>query len=224
VIWIISLAVVAGAGIYATRTPRRAAAFPMLALGNCRAIDLGEGKPGDILTGTFLLGNSGGAPLMFTLTAGCACSQLDPGQGEIQPAEYRPIKVGVRLRSEGRDEHVLVHIETNSPETMHADFWVHASCPARLLVSPQTVDFGPVTIGTSKTMRVHVSRGDKKPFSSISNLKVHGKNEHVKLAQRLTQAGTIEITIGLDSIKAPGWLRTELILEIAEKRSCPAGS
>jgi hypothetical protein len=214
--WMISLAFIAVIGISASRVFRPGSTSPRLDLGTTPSIDLGEGKPGEILTGTFLLGNSGGAPLTFKLLSGCACSQLDPSEGEVQPGEYRRIKVGVRLRGEGQDEHVRIHIETGTSNT--ADFWAHAHCPAVLVVTPQAVDFGTVLLSKSKNARIHVSRADGKLFRSASDLKVASPDSQLTLAQELTQSGGIDVTVALRGSTSVGWFRKNVSITFPERQ------
>src|SRR5262245_18287491 len=43
--------------------------------------DLGEGEPGQVLSGTLALRNLGNEPLDFTAQAGCQCAELNPKEG-----------------------------------------------------------------------------------------------------------------------------------------------
>ena len=49
---------------------------PRIFIPGCDGLFLGAGKPGEVLEGTFEVGNFGSEPMHFSITAGCGCSSL----------------------------------------------------------------------------------------------------------------------------------------------------
>ncbi len=163
-----AIALLAGWTYLGMAPPRNPAAppnGPRLEKWPSAAVDLGDGKPGEVLTGTFRLRNVGTEPLTFHIAASCACAQLQPRAGTVAPGNAVEVLAGVRLRLEGSREHVRLQIATNDPQEPVAEYALHARCPAPFEVTPQAVDFGDVSAGASPEIRLRVRDGQGKPLS-----------------------------------------------------------
>ncbi len=108
-------------------------------------LDLGDGKPSEILSGKFEVRNTGRAPLDFSITTSCGCTAASPRQGVIAPGEAVPLSVSVTLPAYSKSEKVIqVVVTTNDPERPKMNCSVVAKVPAPFEVSLSHVDFGHV--------------------------------------------------------------------------------
>lgn len=146
------------------RNPGAPSTGPHLEKWASAARDLGEGKPGEVLSGSFLLRNTGTEPLAFHIVAICACARLEPREGSVAPGESVEVVAGVRLRHEGSREHVRLQVTTNDPQEPVAEYTLHARCPAPFELTPQTIDFGDVSVGASPEIRLLVRDGQGNPL------------------------------------------------------------
>ena len=122
--------------VFGTRTP----GFARLVLPRY-PLDLGEGKAGKIVDGTFEIRNGGLLPLSFEITPSCGCSEMRPTSGILGPRESRSIFVGVRLGSE-ESKTVYATIQSNDASRPSAVYLISASCPAPIQTVPSRIDFG----------------------------------------------------------------------------------
>jgi hypothetical protein len=131
-----------------------------------RPLDLGRGKTGRIVDGSFRLVNSGSAPLKYTLGASCGCSELSPSVGTIGPGDFQDIHVGIRLGAPGTDKNVQVTIESNDPDRPTVTHTVLASCPAVLSISPAVIDFGRMKPGQALTRSIRIRDRRNQPLDA----------------------------------------------------------
>jgi hypothetical protein len=118
---------------------------------------LGQGAVGKVLKGGFPIRNRGSAPLEFSLKAGCACAELIPNSGTVEPGGSVPVHVGIRLRYRGKVEVVTVEVHTNDPKNPVGIHRVVAENVLPFVVSPASIDFGQVVDdGTPRTATFQV--------------------------------------------------------------------
>jgi hypothetical protein len=143
-------------------------------------LDLGTGKPGEILEGTIPIRNTGDRPLHFEITASCRCSNLEPAKGVVPPRQTLRVRLGVKLESYGRDEHVSLLIRTNDPSRREVTYLVEAHCPAPLVASPPIADFGWVRAGDSARFVVRLLDGAGQPLPRGSKLEVYSSSRYIQ--------------------------------------------
>jgi hypothetical protein len=192
---------------------------PRLTLDQYRALDLGEGKPGQILTGTFNLWNTGSQPLEFHLRAGCACSQLEPAEGQIRPGQLQEIQVGIRLRSEGQDENVQILIQTNDPVTPSAEYYIRAACPAPFQISPPAVDFGNVPEGTSPSTTIRVLDPNGNPMKPSPAFRATSSSPTIIVSRSSAPSEELSIVVKLEGPVPRGPFSAHLHLTLTEAYS-----
>jgi hypothetical protein len=180
------------------------------------ALHLGEGSAGQVLTGTFSLGNTGREPLNFSLSPSCACSNLEPRQGVIEPGEFRPIKVGVRLRNEGKDERVAIRLDTNDPNVKTSDFWVLASCPAEILAEPALLDFGVLSREASCQREILLSLPRSKRPPLVSNLTISASTQRLTTHIAVHSSTALRILVRLGPATSDGFFRDVIRLKYAD--------
>lgn len=189
--WLYILAVFAAAGtsFYLTvrkgETPR-----PRLEMPEFDTTDLGEGKVGQVLTGTFSFRNWGSAPLDFKLQTTCACSELSPMEGRLQPGETQLIRAGIRLRYRGRREVAAIHVHTNDPDFPTAVHTVFARNVVPFVVSPAAVDFGTVADdGKPRTASLRVLGPEGQPLPAHVTVSAASDSPHLLVHPDETQPG-----------------------------------
>jgi hypothetical protein len=198
-------------GIAKPRHPAAPANGPHLEKWSSAAMDLGDGKPGEVLTGTFRLRNVGTEPLRFHIAASCACAQLQPREGTVAAGDAVEVLAGVRLRSEGSREHVRLQIMTNDPQEPVAEFYVQACCPAPFEVTPQAIDFGDVSAGASPEVRLRVRDGKGNPLAPES-VRIEGPaSPHVSVVQDAKGKEFVAF-VRLSRAAPPGRFATEIKL------------
>ena len=131
---VVALLVPAAAG-YLWVSLNRSCSGPRLGL-PAHPLDLGRGRPGQVVDGSFQLTNRGDAPLRFQLSASCGCTDLSPRAGTIAPGESTIINVGIRLQEMGTERQVRVSVGTNEPDSPAAGYVVFAACPAPMTAPP----------------------------------------------------------------------------------------
>jgi hypothetical protein len=162
-------------------------------------VDLGEGKQGALLSGNFRICNIGSKELTFTLSAGCACAHLEPRNGKVQSGESLSVNVGLRLRNEGKEERVIIRIESNDMNAESLSLWVVGKCPAHILAEPGFLDFGPVprARSISKEIRVQFPKLTKPPLAA--NLVAESTATFISTHVRQHNSSELAIDVSLDS-------------------------
>jgi hypothetical protein len=163
---ILSLAAGLGALSFTHHVPRPAfsAPVPRLELSASR-LDLGEGKPNELLHGSLQLRNVGSEVLEFEITASCGCTELTPRRGTIPAGNEQDVRLAVQLPDHANSERsVQLVIKTNDPQHPAAGCSIVAKCPAPFRVTPAFVDFGKISRGTTSVkpaeVRVTVAEGE----------------------------------------------------------------
>ncbi len=140
--WVgLSVVLTLGLGYFVTRGATSGPALQM----STQRLDLGHGKPNQLLTGTFELRNSGSAPLSFSITTSCGCTAASPREGVIAPRQSVPLSVSVTLPAYSKSEkQIQVVVTTNDPKHSQTRCSVVAQVPAPFDVVPERIDFGHV--------------------------------------------------------------------------------
>lgn len=216
--WVITLAIggaVLGSGYVLVRgVAGDSMAGPRLERWDDAVLNLGDGKPGEILTGAFSLRNRGTEPLDFQIRASCNCSQLRPQARRIEPGEVQEILAGIRLRSEGSRERVRLSIQTNDPETPQAEYVLEANCPAPFDVSPLQVDFGSVSEGKSSKAILTVCDAQGAPLAATADLRSSVSNPHVAVEPVKGEEQERQLVVRLLPTAPRGRLQAEVTLTL----------
>jgi hypothetical protein len=88
---------------------------PSIALSHTR-LDLGQGRPGEQLEGSFTVSDRGSEPLEFKLSASCGCAFVRPMAGTLAPARSQTVTLGIRLPATiNSEKHAQILIHSNDP-------------------------------------------------------------------------------------------------------------
>ena len=121
------------------------AAGPRLELSTDR-LDLGDGKPSEILRGELTLTNRGSSTASFSLIKHCGCSELSPLSGELLPGASETIHVGLQLADHANSEkNTSIEVKGGERETILGRCVVSARCPAPFRVTPAFISFGSLS-------------------------------------------------------------------------------
>jgi hypothetical protein len=180
------------------------------------AFDLGEGKPGEILTSTFKLRNIGSEPLTFRIEASCACAQLNPREGRIIPGEIQEVLTGIRLRHEGNDEHVVLRVLTDDRENSSVEYRFFARCPAPFHVLPRTIDFGHVADGSLPSLTLKVFDSREKPLSATTSLRLESSSPYLSIEQEKDTQGDLVLHAKLQGKPPHAHFSGEFIITLVE--------
>jgi hypothetical protein len=81
-------------------------------------LDLGDGKPNELLHGNVRLRDAGHGVLEFEITASCGCTDLTPRQGSIPAGAEQDVRLVVRLPDYANSERaVQLSVKTNNPRS-----------------------------------------------------------------------------------------------------------
>jgi len=186
------------------------AVVPHLELSTGR-LDLGAGKPGELLRGTLYLCNTGTVPLEFSITHSCGCSELDPKSGTIAPGEQQAIAVGVTLPSYANSERAVELLTRwSEPGTTDAESVARcvavARCPAPFQVSPLFLNLGSFTPGEvgQATAKVHVAALNGGAAFSPEQLIVRHGSKAFHVEKTIPGDGSAFITVSITTDVAQG--------------------
>jgi hypothetical protein len=191
---------------------------PLLNL-QASVLDLGEGKPGELLSGTLDIRNEGTDDLTFNIMAGCACAQLEPKEGTVPPGASLPIRVGVRLRQLGVRERVRLLIQTNDPRTQKAEYVAEANCPAPFDVTPSLVDFGSVLEGQESSIVVTVRGAGGAPLCRGTQVGFAVSNDLVSVEAVDREGDERRLLVRLRPTVPRGRLQAELKVKLSDRES-----
>ncbi len=143
---LLATAVVAGVSVF-TRADAPAARIHLPTY----PIHLGSGLPNESISGSFEITNPGTAPLEFEITPSCACSNVTPQSGAVEPHRSVMVSLSVTLPNafdSPRD--VVLQIASSDPYRPSAAVSVFADCPLPFSVLPAALNFG--TLSTGETL------------------------------------------------------------------------
>ena len=131
------------------------------------SLDLGNGKPGEVMCGAFMLRNTGRAPLNFTTQTSCGCQEVSPRKGTIRPGDELALSVSLRLAGYSNAEKTeRVIIGSDDPRRPQLTCVVAARAPAPLQVVPAFIDFGRVVPDDvsqlAADVRVETAEGERR--------------------------------------------------------------
>lgn len=169
---------------------------PRLVIPGCSGLDLGEGSPGALLRGSFVVRNTGSEPLQFRLQGSCSCAELSPREGTIVPGDLVEISVAVQLRERGREETVQVRIESNDPLWPVVSYHVFARCPALVQVTPEHLHFGVCRHGTEVSRVAEVSfRAAQSGPCQVTTTNPHFQVEFLPSRSEPNSAGRLTVKL-----------------------------
>jgi len=152
---------------------------PSIAVSHTR-LDLGEGRPGEQLEGSFTVSNRGSEPLEFTLSASCGCSFVRPMAGTLAPGESQRITLGIRLpQAVNSEKSTQVAIQSNDPRQPQVVCAAAGRAPAPWEVSATVIDFGYVLRDDlhskgARTLIVRRGKGKNGQPPSVLQVRVSG--------------------------------------------------
>jgi hypothetical protein len=155
---------------------------PRLVL-SASTVDLGHGKPGEVLTGTIRIANAGGTPLhVEKVELGCGCATADPPPGEVPPDGTATLTVRVRLKAEGRRLSFPVRIFSDDPATPEAvcSLSVEVVGPP-LRTDPRQLNFERVALGTSPVRSLTLFGPDDRPWPADEPLVIEAESGLVRV-------------------------------------------
>jgi hypothetical protein len=131
-------------------------------------LDLGDGKPNEILRGELTIINRGTEAAKFSLVKHCGCTELSPLAGQLAPGASETIHVGLQLADRANSEkNTSIDVRTGEPATIVGRVVVNARCPAPFSVTPAFVSFGSLAqeylSGASRELRLHAVDGQPAP-------------------------------------------------------------
>jgi hypothetical protein len=187
-------------------------AAPKLVLPSC-PLYLGKGEPGDILTGTVPIWNTGATPLHIEkLEASCGCASLSISEKVIPPGEKAVLHVGARLRAneETLGFGVLIYSNaSNSPSR----YLVEAGVKQIVRIEPLEINFGAVPVGkeVSQTLRIHCADG--KSWLPAEKLTVESRRGLIRAEVSQPDRGNASSTVKIAVVKAGPNLPTGAFLD-----------
>jgi Protein of unknown function (DUF1573) len=151
-------------------------------------LDLGAGKPNEVMRGTILFKNQRKVRLPYSITHSCGCTKVEPMSGTLGPGEQGSVEVTVTLSGyTDSEKNVTVTIHSNDGNDTETTCLISARCPAPFAVSPSIVEFGQVTLGRSDDViqEVRVERGREPDSRSLKQLKALCSSDafHVLVAE-----------------------------------------
>jgi hypothetical protein len=129
---------------------------------------LGNGTPNEVLTGTFILTNTGSLPLRFDARPSCGCVQVKPLAATIPGHATCPLSAALRLPSySGTQKSINIAIVPSEPDIPGVTLVLTGRTSSHMTVTPLTIDFGTIAAGSippPRDFEIAVS----KPFPSFS--------------------------------------------------------
>ena len=184
--------------------------------GPTEVVNLGQGKPHEVLSGIVEFKNSGTADLEFQLSASCGCTEVEPRSGTISPGKSQAVRVSVRLPGYGNSERtVRLTVTSNDPNRPTAEYGVLATSPASVQVSPMTVYFGRIVPAEIDQLERYLTVNDSqgKSIQDESSLRYKSNTKHTILQWKQIESGKYGLCVSL----APGIPQAEFhdIIEIS---------
>lgn len=217
-VWAAAGTALAVAGMYAMArlAPQRARpAAPTIALSHLR-LDLGEGRPGQQLEGSFTVTNQGTKLLEFMLSPTCGCAFVRPMGGRLKPGQSQKISLGIRLPQTANSEKTTqIVIRSNDPRRPRLTCTVTARAPAPWQVSPSHINFGYVLreeLRDPPRQRLVVRPGSGKNGLPTSALRAHLAGDAYVLRSEPHEDGSLVIEVSLRRGLADGRYSSQLEL------------
>jgi hypothetical protein len=173
---------------------------PSIAVSHTR-LDLGEGRPGEQLEGSFTVSNRGSEPLEFKLSASCGCAFVRPMAGTLAPGESQRITLGIRLpQAINSEKSTRVAIQSNDPRQPQVICAATARAPAPWEVSQTCIDFGYLLrreLDKPPTQRLVVRPGKGTNALPTSVVQVRAASQAYTVRTRRRRDGTLVVEVSL---------------------------
>jgi hypothetical protein len=145
------------------------------------ALDLGKGKSGELLSGTFAIRNMGTRPLEYDIAASCSCSFLDPCRGTVPPMDSAEIRVGIRIPEDVEQKVVNLQISSNDPTRPTTAYSVRAQRLTEYVVSPPYLNFGRINPGIDKRLQFTVRGPGGRPLKMPGSVQAVSTSNTVQI-------------------------------------------
>ena len=143
--------------------------------------DFGERKIGEIFDHTFILKNTGEAPLHIKkIRATCGCTIPSLTVKTIMPGKSTPLRVKIDLTRRKGPQRKSVRIETNDPAQPIHHLWIKGTSITEVDLRPDFINFSK--LDTSSTRRMTVQLISRKPDTVITNLTIGGRGIKATIA------------------------------------------
>src|SRR5262249_49949036 len=90
------------------------------------------------------------------------------------------------------------------------DHTLHADCPSLLFISPQTIDFGYVVVGSDPKMQVTIKRGNHPQSPELGSLKIASTGKDVKIQQDRITPDALTLIVSLRSTAPKGRIGSDI--------------
>lgn len=182
-------------------------------------LDLGEGKPNEIVRGELILTNPGDSPVQFSLIRHCGCTELSPLSGTLPGFGKETIQVGVKLPDHSNSERgTRIEVTTVNPPIILAGCVIFARCPAPFRVTPSFINFGSVAHGAVHTSPREIrleSSEDRQPLDTEQIL-IEQTSDAFVIERRVPSVRSLAMRVSLKRGLPPGDYHDVLSLRRAE--------
>ncbi|QDT98979.1 Ig-like domain-containing protein [Gimesia aquarii] len=145
-----------------------------------QAINLGNGKPGQEMKGSFDIINSGFAPLEYSIRASCGCTSLSPHMGVIDSSETKKINLSIKLPEYSNSEKgVRITITSNDPNSPEVSCFAIAKCPTPFNVTPDRINktFYDIESVKNEELSVELEPVGHSDYFDIGSLQIESNND-----------------------------------------------
>lgn len=192
----VALLIAGGAGVIAVIARPN---VPVLELSTER-LDLGEGKPDEMLRGGFWIINRGSKELEFSIQSSCSCGDLTPRSGTVSPGDRQEVKLGVELPDHANSERsVRVAVKSNDPHNPVATCLVTAKCPSPFQVRPKVVEFGDLLEEEldATVVSVTITGPGGEPLPEPGRLQISNESEHFQVVREAAGQGVLQLKVSI---------------------------
>jgi hypothetical protein len=168
------------------------------------ALDLGAGRLGEVVTGSFPIRNPGSGLLQYAIQPSCSCGKIAPARGTVPPGRVQDVRVEVRLKEHGRKP-ITLTIQTNDPRNPSASYGMFVTCIPPLRISPESVNFGRVRKGTGPRASVEVASSSGKPLSPGTALEARSTNSYVTVSAERPGSGPARLVLAVSPDAPEGY-------------------
>lgn len=140
-----------------------------------RAIDLGVGRPGQILTAAFDVANPSSHAVGFSIIRNCSCSSLtiDPQMGQLQPHSSQKFQIRFHFESARREQKTMSFaLKLDDPSLPTQLCSINAECRLGIEIVPNSLDFGCVArdglAGTERILTIQSDEPGRQPDGTSS--------------------------------------------------------
>jgi hypothetical protein len=179
--------------VWLTRSPPRIEV-------SAQTLDLGEGKPNQRMSGSFIISNVGHRELEYTIEASCGCTAVQPPGGSLPRGASEQIRVTLDLPgSTGTKRDINLLIKSNDLSIPALLCSVSATCPRPLTAIPGYIDFGDVTAGDiSRAHQVIILRNRLgQPLHESESVDIACRSPYIVVARERDHSGDACLRVSL---------------------------